>query len=97
MNILITCPRAPAVLDWIAVFSGSLKNAGQIVLCDSLRFPLAAFAALSLRPAGHDSGVMGALALLALKHPGLQIADTEVVAKSFPSYWKQLDPVLQLR
>ena len=45
MNILITCPRAPAVLDWIAVFSGSLKNAGQIVLCDSLRFPLAAFAA----------------------------------------------------
>ena len=38
-----------------------------------------------------------ALALLALKHPGLWIAEAEVVAKSFPSYWQQLDPVLQLR
>lgn len=44
-----------------------------------------------------DHRMAMALALLALKHPGLQIADTEVVAKSFPSYWKQLDPVLQLR
>ena len=45
MNILITCPRAPAVLDWIAVVSGSLKAAERIILCDSLRFPVAAFAA----------------------------------------------------
>lgn len=44
-----------------------------------------------------DHRMSMALALLALKHPGLQIADTEVVAKSFPSYWQQLDPVLQLR
>ena len=36
MNILITCPRAPAVLDWIAVVSGSLKAAERIILCDSV-------------------------------------------------------------
>ena len=45
MNILITCPRAPVVLDWIAVFSGSLKTENRIILCDSLRFPLATFGA----------------------------------------------------
>ena len=49
MNILITCPRAPAVLDWIAVVSGSLKAAERITLCDSLRFPVAAFAARNNR------------------------------------------------
>ena len=41
MNILITSPRAPAVLDWMRVFA----DADETVLCDSLRFPLAAFAA----------------------------------------------------
>ena len=43
MNILITSPRAPAVLDWMRVFA----DADETVLCDSLRFPLAAFAARS--------------------------------------------------
>ena len=40
----------------------------------ALSFPLAAFAALSLRLAGHDSGVMGALALLALAFASLTVA-----------------------
>ena len=43
MNILITSPRAPVVLDWMRVFA----DADKTVLCDSLRFPLAAFAARS--------------------------------------------------
>lgn len=41
MNILITSPRAPIVLEWIKI---AAQNKHQIALCDSLRYPLAKFA-----------------------------------------------------
>ena len=40
MNILITSPRAPIVLEWIRIAE---RGGHQIALCDSLRFPLARF------------------------------------------------------
>ena len=68
----------PAVLAWMAwgvalmfllwslnVMPRMLAQPASVTWW-ALSFPLAAFAALSLRLAGHDSGVMGALALLAL-------------------------------
>ena len=76
----------PAVLAWMAwgvalmfllwslnVMPRMLAQPASVTWW-ALSFPLAAFAALSLRLAGHDSGVMGALALLALAFASLTVA-----------------------
>ncbi len=46
MKILITSPRAPAVLEWIRI---ALRAKHHVTLCDSMRFPIGRFASSAVR------------------------------------------------
>ena len=86
-----------ALVTELAKLGYGLELAADSLSYDGCPTKLASGAPLPTLATYRDHRMAMALALLALKHPGLGIADTEVVAKSFPSYWQQLDPVLQLR
>ena len=89
--------RLMALVTELAKLGYSLELAVDSLSYDGRPTKLTAGAPLPTLATYRDHRMAMALALLALKHPGLGIADAEVVAKSFPSYWQQLNPVLQLR
>ena len=89
--------RLTALVTELAKLGYGLELAADSLSYDGRPTKLTAGDPLPTLATYRDHRMAMALALLALKHPALQIADAEVVAKSFPSYWQQLDPVLQLR
>jgi 3-phosphoshikimate 1-carboxyvinyltransferase len=87
--------------DRLAAMAGELGRAGVPVreLEDGLVIPGCWFEEEPPRDpivvdSHDDHRIAMALALVGLRRPGLAIADPEVVAKSYPNFWRDLSTLL---
>lgn len=84
--------RIKALIDELAKLGYRLKAEGNSCLLwngeKTVRQPLPEIATY------HDHRMAMAFAPAALKHPGLVIVDKDVVTKSFPGYWEEMNNLL---